>query len=81
MACVAAKLAVTLLAAFIVTVQVLAAPAQAPPQPVKALPLKVTAVNVTLVLSTKLAEQLAPQSIPAGVLVIVPSPDLTTDNL
>ena len=78
--CVAAKLAVTLRAAPIVTVQVGDNPAQAPPQPVnESFPAPI-AVKITLLLALKFAEQLAPQLIPAGVLVTRPLPDLATES-
>ena len=75
------KLAVTDLAAFIVTVQV-PVPEQAPPQPVKAEPMDSVAVSVTDVLLVKAAEQIEPQLMPAGMLVTVPLPRpvLVTDN-
>ena len=66
-------------AASIVKVQV-PVPVQAPLQPAKLLPADGLAVSVTLVLALKFAEQVAPQSIPAGLLVTVPEPlpDLAT---
>jgi hypothetical protein len=68
------KSAVTEPAAFIVTAQV-PVPLHPPPlQPVKLDPLDADAVKVTLVLASKLAEQVAPQLIPAGLLVTVPVP-------
>ena len=75
---VAAKLALTLRATSMLTVQVLVLPAQAPPQPVKAPPPEAAAVNVTLLLALKLLEQVVPQSMPAGWLVTTPPPDLVT---
>ena len=74
------KFAVTLLAAVILTVQVLLLPVQAPDQPIKVEPEAGVAVNVTLLLVAKLAEQVAPQLIPVGKLVTVPVPvpDLPT---
>jgi hypothetical protein len=65
-----------------VTVQVLAVPVHAPPQPAKVLPLVATAVSVTLVPDVRLAEQVLPQEIPAGLLVRVPDPVplLVTDS-
>jgi len=57
-----------------VTVQVVAAPLQAPDQPVNEYPLFATAVRTTAVLPLKLALQVAPQVIPAGELVTVPVP-------
>src|SRR5439155_1548832 len=68
------KVAVTVVAAESVTVQV-PVPEQAPPvQPVKVEPAAGVAVNVTAVPLVKLAEQAAPQLIPAGELVTVPVP-------
>ena len=51
-----------------------AAPVQAPLQPVKLEPAAAAAVSVTLVPSVKSAWQVAPQAIPAGLLVTVPLP-------
>lgn len=70
----ALKLAVAVLAAFMVKVQVLAVPVQAPDQPVKFDPAVADAVRVTLAFRLKLAEQVAPQLIPAGELLTVPVP-------
>ena len=67
-----ANVAVTLLAASIVTVQVV--PMQAPLQPVKVEPVAGVAVNVTVVLVAKAALQAVPQSIPAGLEVMFPPP-------
>lgn len=67
------KLAVTVLAAFMVTVQA-SVPLQAPPQPANADPSDGEAASVTVVPATKPFEQVAPQSIPAGALVTVPGP-------
>ena len=68
------KVAVTVVAAESVTVQV-PVPAQPPPvQPVKVEPAAGVAVSVTAVPLVKLAEQVAPQVIPAGALVTVPLP-------
>lgn len=67
------KVAVTDLAADIVTVQV-AVPVQAPDQPAKVDPLLALAVRVTAVAGEKVAEQVAPQFTPAGALVTVPVP-------
>ena len=69
------KVAVTELDAPIETVHVLD-PRHAPPQPVNVeleLPSGV-AVSATWLLAGKLAAQLAPQLIPAGLLVTVPVP-------
>src|SRR5436189_5076263 len=69
-----AKVAVTVCAALIVTVQV-PVPEQPPPlQPVKVEPAAGAAVSVTAVPLVKLAAQVAPQFIPAGALVTVPMP-------
>ena len=68
------KVAVTVVAALRVTVQV-PVPLQPPPlQPVKVEPAAGAAVSVTAVPLEKLAEQVAPQVIPAGALVTVPLP-------
>src|SRR5215208_1194657 len=67
------NVAVTERAAFIVRVHV-PVPEQSPDQPVKLSPDAGVAVRVTSVPSAKLAEQVAPQSIPAGLLVTVPPP-------
>jgi hypothetical protein len=70
----AVKLAVTVFAAPILTVQVLAVPVQAPDQPLKVDPVVVAAVKVTLLFLLKLAAQVLPQLIPEGELVTVPLP-------
>src|SRR5437667_10121382 len=68
------KVAVTAVAAETVTVQA-AVPVQPPPlQPVKAELAPGLAVRVTAVPLAKLAEQVATQLIPAGLLVTVPDP-------
>ena len=68
------KVAVTDCAAFMVTVQV-PVPLQPPPlQPVKVEPPEGVAVSVTLVPLVKLALQVLPQLIPAGLEVTVPVP-------
>src|SRR5438309_1341194 len=68
------KVAVTVVAAETVTVQA-PVPEQPPPlQPVKVEPAADAAVSVTAVPLAKLAEQVAPQVIPAGELVTVPLP-------
>ena len=69
-----AKLAVTVVAAVSVIAHV-PVPLHPPPlQPVKVEPAAALAVRVTGVPLAKLAEQVAPQSIPAGLLVAVPEP-------
>jgi len=68
-----ANVAVTDWAAFMVTVQV-PVPLQAPLQPVNVELGSGVAVSVTMVPLAKLAEQVAPQLIPAGLLVTVPVP-------
>src|SRR5207249_3856476 len=69
-----AKVAVTVVAAVTVTTQE-SVPVHAPPlQPVKTDPAAGAAVSATTVPLTKLAVQVTPQSIPAGVLVTVPVP-------
>src|SRR6267143_1378643 len=74
-----AKVAVTEVAALIVTVHV-PVPVQAPLQPVKVEPAAGAAVRVTTVPVVKEVEQVAPQEIPTGALVTVPvpAPDLVT---
>ena len=71
---VGAKVAVTVVAAESVTTHV-PVPLHPPPlQPVKVEPAAGLAVRVTAVPLAKLAEQVAPQLIPAGLLVTVPLP-------
>src|SRR5438552_11193119 len=68
------KVAVTVVAALSVTTQV-PVPEHPPPlQPLKVEPMAGLAVSVTAVPLVKLAEQVAPQVIPAGKLVTVPLP-------
>ena len=67
------NVAVTALAAFMVTLQA-PVPLQAPLQPAKTEPEAGVAVRFTTVPLVKLAEQVAPQEIPAGELVTVPVP-------
>ena len=76
------KLAVTLRALSMLTVQLLV-PLQAPPQPANVLPDAGCVLNVTNVPATKLAEQVLPHSMPAGMLVTVPlpAPWRTTDKV
>jgi hypothetical protein len=47
---------------------------QSPLQPANSEPGAAAAISVTVVPSSKDAEQVEPQSIPAGLLVIVPAP-------
>lgn len=68
------KLAVAVLATFVVTEQVVAVPVQAPDQPLNFEPDAAVAVKVTLAVLAKLKLQVAPQLIPAGELVTVPVP-------
>jgi len=67
------KVAATFLAAFIVRTQV-PVPEQSPDQPAKVEPAAADAVNVTTVPELNAAEQVVPQSMPAGTLVTVPEP-------
>jgi hypothetical protein len=74
------KTAVTVLAELMLTTQV-PVPLQPPPvQPLSVLPVAGAAISVTEVPLLKLEMQVAPQSIPAGLLVTVPepAPDLAT---
>jgi len=68
------KVALTLRAWVIETVQVVLVPEQAPLQPEKLEPLPAAALRVTLVLSAKLPLQLLPQLTPLGLEVTVPLP-------
>jgi hypothetical protein len=74
------KLAVTVFVTFMATVQVVTVPAQPPDQALNLEPAAAVAVSLTLVFVVKSALQIAPQLIPAGVLVRVPTPvpDLVT---
>ena len=68
------KVAVTVVAAETVTTHD-PVPEQPPPlQPVKVEPAAGAAVSVTAVPLVKLAAQVAPQVMPAGLLVMVPAP-------
>src|SRR3989454_1814870 len=67
------NVAVTERLSFIVTVHVVAVPPQAPPQPLNRAWVPGVAVSVTDVPTLKLAEQLAPQVIPPGLLVTPPA--------
>ena len=77
-----AKVAVTLLGAFMTTRQEGPAPLHAPLQPEKVEPEPGVAVSVTLVPPAKGAPHDAPQSIPLGdeVTVPMPLPGLLTDS-
>ena len=66
------KVAVTVVSAASVTLQV--APAQAPPKPLNVEPAAGVAVKVTRMPSAKAAAQVAPQAMPAGALATVPVP-------
>jgi len=68
------NVAVALLSAFMVTVQVVAVPLHAPLQPANTLPVAGAAVNVTAVSLAKFSVQSVPQLMPAGVLTTVPVP-------
>jgi hypothetical protein len=73
------KLADTDWAALIVTVQLLALPVHAPPQPPKLCPLAACSVRVTTVPAVYEDEQALAQEMPPGVLLIVPpEPGLAT---
>lgn len=67
------KMALTFVAAVTKTVQA-PVPEHAPPQPPKVDPLEAAAVSVTWVPWSYEAEQVAPQSMPAGVEVTAPAP-------
>jgi len=71
----AAKLAVTDATAVTVTAQVSAVPEQAPPQPVKVELSEAAADRLTFVPGAYVAEQAAPQLIPAGSLLTLPEPE------
>ena len=68
------NVAVTARAWSTVTVQVGDALVQAPLQPMKLEPAAAIAVSVTVAPFVKSASQVAPQAIPAGLLVTVPLP-------
>src|SRR5262245_31053863 len=68
------KVAVAVVAAFIVPVPVVAVPVQPPLQPVKVDPAAAAAVRVTDVPVAYDVEQVAPQEMPVGLLVTVPAP-------
>src|SRR5947199_3137551 len=69
------NVAVTDLAAVIVTTHEGEVPLQAPPHCLNVAPLAVEAVSVTMVPELKLAEQLNEQRIPSGLLATVPLPE------
>lgn len=66
------KVAVTAWLAFIVSVQLVLVPLQAPDQPTKYAPLPGAAVSFTTVPAANDALQVGEQLIPAGLLVTVP---------
>ena len=69
------KVAVTVLAALMLTLQLPLVLVQAPPQPAKTLPDEGVAVRVTLVLVAKLALHMVPGHwMPVGALVTEPVP-------
>lgn len=74
------NVAVTLLPAVIVTVQVLV-PEQAPDQPEKLSPADGVAVSVTIVPYENVVEQVPGQEMPAGELVTVPLPLTLTESV
>jgi len=71
------KLAVTAVASFMLTVQVLAVPVHAPLQPTNAEPATALAVNFTELPLLNTALQLVPHEMPAGEDVTVPLAVLT----
>src|SRR5439155_25507079 len=75
-----AKVAMTARAALIVTLQV-PVPVQLPLQPVKVAPAAGAGVRVTTVPVVRAVEQVAPQEIPAGLLVTVPLPAPALDTV
>src|SRR3989442_3484665 len=77
------NVAVTERLSFIVTVHVVVVPLQAPLQPLKRAWVPGVAVSVTVVPVLKLAEQIDPQVIPAGLLIAVPpaEPRIATVNV
>ncbi len=58
-----------------------AVPVQAPDHPAKVEPVDGVAVRLTVVPLSKLAEQVEPQLIPAGLLVTVPFPLPDSDTV
>ncbi len=77
------KLAVTVVSALTARVQVSVPTHRAELQPANELPVSGTAVRVTVVPWVTPAEQVAPQLMPAGLLVTVPVPPplVVTDNV
>jgi hypothetical protein len=73
-----ANVAVTDLAAFIVTVQVRPVPLHAPPQPVNAEPLSGAAVSVTLAPTLEFVVQAVPHEMPPPETLPLPVPALVT---
>lgn len=73
------KVAVTVLAASIVTVQV-PDPVHAPDQPVEALSRPDLALRVTTVPAAYCSVQSLPQRIPAGLELTIPVPETLTDS-
>ncbi|MFO1213819.1 MAG: hypothetical protein U1E72_04325 [Burkholderiaceae bacterium] len=71
----------TLRAWLIVTVQLVPAPVQAPPQPLSTWPAAGVALSTTLVLAAKGALQVLPQSMPAGCERSVPLPLTLTPSV
>src|SRR5207245_1807147 len=74
------NVAVTDRAAVIGTVQSAVVPAHAPLQPENVAPAAVKAVSVTVVPGTNAAAHVAPQPIPAGLLLTLPGPTVETDS-
>jgi hypothetical protein len=72
------KVAVTVFAAVMLTAQVVEVPEQAPPQPVKVLPVVALAVRVTFVSAAYFSVQSVAQLMPVGLLVTEPFPILVT---
>jgi hypothetical protein len=72
------NVATTEVAALMLTVQLAAIPQPPPLQPVKEYPLPAVAVSATWVPLAKLAEHVAGQLIPPGLLVTAPAPAIPT---
>lgn len=75
LALICANVAVTLFAAVIVTVHVVAVDVSQPLQPMKLVPTAETAVKVTDAPGASVTVQVVPQVMPSGALVTVPLPD------